>query len=253
MMLDRRAPGLAAKLDERMNATIDREISGLEFLAARDRIRNSTGARESGEGIDTARRGIALRPFAQSSKSELLASVAVRDELLTQLDDSTELIIEIYPARALSLVYRDAAMKRGFRSQMRERWSERALKAAQQLDNLDEESQVALFTIQNDQMVSLVAFRADAITKRIERDPRRALERIEAQLKDKSSRSKKLKLDEVLGFNHKQYTTMDEQLEHQLRAILTSDQFASLPARTEAQASKGGKGDKGKVGKKGQI
>lgn len=242
MMLDRRVLTLAAKLDERMKATIDREVSGLEFLAARDGIRNSTKAREASVGFDIARPGIALRPFAQASKSELLASVAVRDELLKQLDESAELIDEIFPVRNLSTIYRDAAMKRGFRSEMRERWSERALKTALQLDDLDEESQLALVSIQIDLMVSLAAFRADAITKRIERDPKRALERIEAQLEEKNSRNKKFDLDEVLGFNHKQYSALDEQLEGQLKAILTAEQFASLPARVEAKSSKGSKG-----------
>lgn len=242
MMLDRRVHTLAAKLDERMKATIDREVSGLEFLAARDGIRNSTKAREASVGFDIARPGIALRPFAQASKSELLASVAVRDELLKQLDESAELIDEIFPVRNLSTIYRDAAMKRGFRSEMRERWSERALKTALQLDDLDEESQLALVSIQIDLMVSLAAFRADAITKRIERDPKRALERIEAQLEEKNSRNKKFDLDEVLGFNHKQYSALDEQLEGQLKAILTAEQFASLPARVEAKSSKGSKG-----------
>ena len=117
---------------------------------------------------------------------------------------------------------------------MRQRFSERALRAALRLDDLDDELRGALVAIESDVANSLRTLRADSIAARIRRDPKRALQRIEAQIETGSSRQEKFDLEEILGFNHRAYTALDERIEYQLRAILTPEQFATLPQRPRA-------------------
>ncbi len=245
--LDERAPALAATLGDRAKATIDRELRGLDFLATRDRISAATGARQPGERIDPARLASALRPFGEAARREVAASVAVRDELLALLDESCALIDAAQPDTNVSMVYRNAALRRGFRTEMRQRWSERALRTVLRRDDLDDEARAALVAMESDVAAALRTLRADAIAKRIRRDPQRALERIEAQFSTRTSRREKFDLEEFLGLNHRAYTALDERIEDQLSALLTPQQLASLPARP--RAIKGGKGKAGRKGK----
>ncbi len=117
---------------------------------------------------------------------------------------------------------------------MRQRWPERALRAALQLGDLHDESRGALVAIESEVAHSLRTLRADSIARRIRRDPKRALLLIEAQLETGSSPREKFEFDEYLGFNHRAYTALDERIEYQLRAILTPEQFATLPIRPRA-------------------
>lgn len=246
--LDNRTPEIAAILDKRTQATIDREISGLEFLAERDRLYASTGAQKSGEGIDPSRLTGVLRPFARASHHELTASVAVRDKLLELLDETTALIDTVYPDTSVSMMYRDLALRSGFRTEVRQRWLERALNKALQRDDLDEESHAALVAIETNVAASLRALREDAIAERIRRDPQRARQRIDVQLETRNPRSEKLDLEDLLGFNHKAYKALDERIEGQLKVILTPEQFATLPPRSKTNS-----GSKAKAGKKKQT
>lgn len=236
-LLDERATVIAKALDVRTEAAISRELRGLGYLATRERI--------SAAADDPARRDSALRPFVEASRHELTASVAVRDELLTLLDESSASIDVFYPDTNVSRAFREAVLRRGFRTEMRQRFSERALRGALRLDDLNDESRDALVAIESEVATTLRTLRADAIAKRIRRDPRRALERIEARFEGRSSRWGKLDLEELLGFNHKAYTALDERIEYQLRTILTSEQFAELPPRQKVIT-----GDKGKTGVK---
>ena len=247
-LLEERAPGLAATLDNRTKATIAREIRGLDFLVTRDRISAATGARESGERIDPARLASALRPFAEAARREVAASVAVRDELLALLDESSALLDAAYPDSDVSMVYRDAALRRGFRTEMGQRWSERALRAALRLDDLDDESRAALVAMERDVAAALRTLRAEAIAQRIRRDPQRARKRIEAQFETRRSPREKFDLEDFLGFNHQAFMALDERTEDQLRAFLTPQQLASLPARPRAITDgKGTAGSKSKT------
>ncbi|MHC4776367.1 MAG: hypothetical protein ACYTBR_14035, partial [Planctomycetota bacterium] len=99
-LLRRRASRIAQKLDGRMEATLDREVEGLEFQAERDRIAAASGA--SVFEVEERRLTSAWRPFAEAARHEVTASVAVRDALRTLLDEASAYLDEAYPDTDLS-------------------------------------------------------------------------------------------------------------------------------------------------------
>jgi hypothetical protein len=178
-LLRRRASRIAQKLDGRMEATLDREVEGLEFQAERDRIAAASGA--SVFEVEERRLTSAWRPFAEAARHEVTASVAVRDALRTLLDEASAYLDEAYPDTGLSDAYREASLRRGFPIEMRGRWSERVMAAALKLDGLDDDTREALLAVETANTIEITALRRDALAKRIARDPKLAREFIEAE------------------------------------------------------------------------
>jgi hypothetical protein len=234
-MLRERASWIAEKLDGRTEATLDREVLGLEFQAARDRIAAANGG--SIFGVDQNRLARELRPFAAAARHEVATSVTVRDALLTLLEESSAYIDEVHPGTGLATTYREAALRRGFPTEMRRQWSERALAAALRLDDLDDETRGGLLAIETETSAQLRTLRADAIAKRIERDPRLAREQIDARFRANRKEKIWFTAEQLLGFNHAAFASIDERIENQLSAILAPEQMKTLPARINVLSS----------------
>ncbi len=228
--LDARVPEIAARLDARTEAIIDREIAGLEFQAVRDRIAAANG--ESIFEIDERRVTAAISPYVTALRLEVEASVAVRDRLLALLEESTAALIDAYPesdlARQLASRQRDASLRRGFPAETRTRWAERAVAAALELEELDGDVLEALVELDTDVGAALDVLRTSAIEKRIRHDPKLAREFIAAEFEG-----------EEIDFDHdiwrevdyEAFVAVDERTETQLRTLLTPAQFEALPSR----------------------
>jgi hypothetical protein len=244
VLLRERAIRIAEELDRRTEATIDRELQGLEYQATRDRIAAVNGG--SILEVEERRLITALRPFADAAGREVTASVAVRDALRSLLDESSAYMDELYSDTGLSDAYREAALRRGFPTEMRRRWSERAMAAALKLDGLDDDTREALLAVETANRVELAALRADAISKRIARDPRLAREFIDAEF-GRDDRKIDWKPEMWLGINYEAFATIDDRTEGRLRAILTTEQLERLPVR---ESPGGRKAKDRKVGQK---
>ncbi|MHC5047849.1 MAG: hypothetical protein ACYTGY_15025 [Planctomycetota bacterium] len=225
-MLRQRASWIVDKLDRRMEATLDREIAGLEFQVERERIAAATG--ESVFEVDERRLVSARRPFADAAQREVTASVAVRDALRSLLDEASADMDELYPDTGLSEAYREASLRRGFPTEMRRRWSERALAAALELDGLDDDTREALLAVETANNIEITALRRDAIAKCIARDPKLAREFIDAELGGDEKEVQWIP-EMWLGINHEAFDSIDVRTESRLRAILTPEQIKVLP------------------------
>ncbi|MHC4129811.1 MAG: coiled-coil domain-containing protein, partial [Planctomycetota bacterium] len=225
-LLRRRASRIAQKLDGRMEATLDREVEGLEFQAERDRIAAASGA--SVFEVEERRLTSAWRPFAEAARHEVTASVAVRDALRTLLDEASAYLDEAYPDTGLSDAYREASLRRGFPIEMRGRWSERVMAAALKLDGLDDDTREALLAVETANTIEITALRRDALAKRIARDPKLAREFIEAEFGGEE-REVQWHPEMWLGINYEAFDAIDDRTESRLRAILTPEQCEALP------------------------
>ena len=225
-MLRQRASWIVDKLDRRMEATLDREIAGLEFQVERERIAAATG--ESVFEVDERRLVSARRPFADAAQREVTASVAVRDALRSLLDEASADMDELYPDTGLSEAYREASLRRGFPTEMRRRWSERALAAALELDGLDDDTREALLAVETANNIEITALRRDAIAKCIARDPKLAREFIDAELGGDEKEVQWIP-EMWLGITHEAFDSIDVRTESRLRAILTPEQIKVLP------------------------
>jgi hypothetical protein len=226
VMLRQRAAWIADKLDKRMEATLDREIAGLEFQVERERIAVAKG--ESVFEVDERRLSSARRPFAEAARGEVTASVAVRDALRSLLDEVSASMDELYPDTGLSDAYREASLRRGFPVEMRRRWSERVMAAALELDSLDDNTREALLGVETANRLEITALRRDAIAKCIARDPKLAREFIDAELAGDGKEVEWVP-DMWLGINHEAFDSIDDRTEGRLRAILTPEQIEVLP------------------------
>jgi hypothetical protein len=226
-MLRARASLIAEKLDGRMEATLDRELEGLGFQAERDRIAAANGG--SIFEVEPRRLISARRPLADAARREVAASVVVRDALRTLLDESSAYVMELYPDADLPDAYREASLRRGFPNEMRRRWSERAIDAALQLDDLDDETREALLAVEEVNGIELAALRADAIARCIARDPKLARDFIDAEF-DGEDQKVDWEPEMWLGINYEQFAAVDDRTERQLRAILAPGQIERLPA-----------------------
>jgi hypothetical protein len=101
-VLQRSASSIVARLDARAEATLDRELAGLELSVFRAEIR-------AADAVDEQRLAAGRAPFADAARVELIASVAVRDALLALLEESARSAGE--PGRGLSERYRAAALR----------------------------------------------------------------------------------------------------------------------------------------------
>jgi hypothetical protein len=226
-MLEERAPEIAARLDVRTEASIDRELAGLELRSVRDQIAAANG--ESIFDVDERRLAGVIRPYAGALRREVEASVAARDALLALLDESSAYIEATSPDTGSPASYRDAALRRGFPVETRRRWSERAVEAALQLDGLDADVMDALLALDSDLAIELQTLRENAIAKRIQRDPELARLLITAQFE--GGRKDDIDEDVWREVDYAAFAATDERMEIQLRGILAPEQFESLPAR----------------------
>jgi hypothetical protein len=224
--LDVRAPGIAARFDTRTEATIDREIAGIEYRALRDRIAAANG--ESIFEVDRRRLIAAAGPYVAALRREVTASVAVRDELLLVLNELVAALNEVYPASDVGSRLRDASLRRGFPVEMRPRWSEQAITSALELEDLQHDVFEALLLLDVEIASGLARLRATAIDKRVSRDPKLAREFIKGEFEDAD-----IEFDDDVWreLEFEGFTAIDDRTESQLRSLLTSDQFESLPSR----------------------
>ncbi|MHC4809213.1 MAG: coiled-coil domain-containing protein [Planctomycetota bacterium] len=228
--LDARVPEIAARLDARTEAIIDREIAGLEFQAVRDRIAAANG--ESIFEIDERRVTAVISPYVTALRLEVEASVAVRDRLLALLEESTVALSDAYPesdlARQLASRQRDASLRRGFPAETRTRWAERAVAAALELEELDGDVLEALVELDTHVGAELDILRTSAIEKRIRRDPKLAREFIAAEFE-----GEEIDFDDDIWreVDYEAFVAVDERTETQLRTLLTPAQFEALPSR----------------------
>jgi hypothetical protein len=178
--------------------------------------------------IDERRLADARRNYAAKARSEINTGVALRDALLALLEESTMYLAELDPDSTLPARFRDTALRHGFPIEMRPRWAERATAAARNLEHLEKDVADALTMLQADVALTLRSQRARAIAVRIERDPRLARDFVGHQFEG----GKVAIHDDVWReVDHAAFTTIDDHAEGQLRLILTTEQFASLPAR----------------------
>lgn len=221
-----RSPSIAAALDERTEAAIDREIEGLEYQAVRDRIAAASG--ESIVEVEKRRLASAVRPYVAAAGRELTASVAVRDALLALLDECAASIGEGAADTGLSTAYRGAALRRGFPVETRQRWAERALASALDLEELDDGARETLRGVHSDVAIELTTLRGAAIAKRIARDPRLARDFIDSELEGID-----MKFDDDVWREpgHAAFAVIDDRVEALLRGILVTQQFERLPRR----------------------
>ena len=253
--LDAWTPGIAARLDARTDATIDREIAGIEFRAVRDRIAAANG--EPVFEIDERRLAAAIDPYVAALRREVAVSVAARDALLTLLNESTAALNEAYPESELASRLRDTSLRSGFPVETRRRWAERAMAAALELGDLEDEVFEALLLLDAEIASELEALRTTAIDQRIQRDPKLARDFIEAEFEDAE-----IEFDDNMWreVEYAAFAAIDERTETQLQAMLTPDQFESLLARPrgwdawdkdpgKAKAAAGKSRAEGKAGK----
>lgn len=238
-LLNDREPDLATVLVARTRATLEREIAGLEFQAARDEIatRDRLSIFEVGAGqLDSA-----IRPYAAAAQREIDGSIAVRDVILSLLEESAASIEAMYPETDLSAAYRSAALRRAFPVEMRVRWSERALAAAIKLEPLGETRHETIETLRTQTATELAAVRDAAIRKRIARDPELARDFIDAEF---AGVKPELDDDVWREIDYRAFASIDDRTETQLRSVLALEQFDQLPARRRAER---GKKDPGKA------
>ncbi|MBT8486154.1 MAG: hypothetical protein KJO43_11280 [Phycisphaerae bacterium] len=242
-VLRERTLEIAGRLDHRAEATLDRELEGLAYLQWRDRAIAANGG--AAGGVPARQTTAALTTYAAACRRELAASMMTRDALLDLLDGSVASIEAADSDAELAATYRDAALRRGFPTEMRRRWSERALTSANRLDDLDDETIEWLRGLSADIAQSLAALRADSIRRRLVRDPRLAREQVAVRFGG-DERTIAWGSEHWFGINHQTLTEIDDRTEGELRAMLTAEQWSVLPARRrDAKISKEGRDKKG--------
>lgn len=239
---------LAEMVQARADAAVDREIEGLRLLVARDDLVAVAGD-EDNVPIETWYE--AIEPFTESWHRQIDASVAYRDSLLQLVEMTRQLIAEEDPRAANA--YYDQSMKRGFGSELRTRWSERAMKAAIGIEDLEEETMLVVLALQEETLTRLRQIRDEAIQKRLLRDPELARQPILSLWSLDESREKPWTRSDWTGHGMESHQALNEHVESSLRSLLTPEQFESIPSRggRKNQAkTEWDKGDKGKTGGK---
>lgn len=225
-LIEERQPVLAQLIEQRLELKIEREIASMDLLAKYDR------AIEAGADRDNALGPNDMRPFINICLNELDVSVAVRDELLMQLKVATSLLFEDDEEGAAE--FRDAGLRYGFRDEMKQSWSERALDMAMGFEELDDQILAALEEIRFAVEVDTRALREEAISDRIKGDPKRTrawLEGIVDDYKSGGKGSKKDEWDEASLLRYEDILAVDDWTEGHLFSLLTPEQLEALPAR----------------------
>ena len=247
-MLSSQQSPLAEMVQARADAAVDREIEGLRLLVARDDLVAVAGD-EDNVPIETWYE--AIEPFTESWHRQIDASVAYRDSLLQLVEMTRQLIAEEDPRSANA--YYDQSMKRGFGSELRTRWSERAMKAAIGIEDLEEETMLVVLALQEETLTRLRQIRDEAIQKRLLRDPELARQPILSLWSLDESREKPWTRSDWTGHGMESHQALNEHVQSSLRSLLTPEQFELIPGRggrKDQAKTEWDKGDKGKTGGK---
>ena len=140
-----------------------------------------------------------------------------------------QLIAEEDPRSANA--YYDQSMKRGFGSELRTRWSERAMKAAIGIEDLEEETMLVVLA-QEETLTRLRQIRDEAIQKRLLRDPELARDNRSSAcgVLDESGKTMDSQLDWT-GHGMESHQALNEHVQSSLRSLLTPEQFELIPGR----------------------
>ncbi|MEE2908213.1 MAG: hypothetical protein VX527_10345, partial [Planctomycetota bacterium] len=231
---------LANLAQTRSEAAIDREIEGFRLLVQRDDLVAIAGD-EDNVPLETWYE--VLEPFTESWHAQIDASVTYRDTMLDLVDETRQTLAQTSPQVANQ--YHDEAMLRGFGSEMRTRWSERALRAALALEELDEETRLVVLSLQENTSNKLREIRAKAIEKRIKRDPELARKPILSLWSLDDSQGKPWIREDWTGHEMESQQRINRDVDSSLEALLTPTQYEQIPSRKRKTArtnSKRGKG-----------
>ncbi|MCH2133211.1 MAG: hypothetical protein MK116_05615 [Phycisphaerales bacterium] len=229
---------ITALLQERTDAAINREIEALELMILRDELVAEAGS-EDNVPMETWLE--VLEPFARSWSDQVDASVNYRDAVLAMVDETTLTIAAT--DQETSLRYHDIAMRRGFGPETRTRWCERALRAALELEDLDEDTVPILQAVSLNTTEQLRQIRMTAIQKRMEREPELAREPVLALWGLDGTGERPFITEDWAGQEYQAHQALDDETESTLKSMLTSEQFDSLPKRPgRDRAAKGRRG-----------
>ena len=235
---------LAVLVDNRTDATVDRELEGIRMLIARDDLIDIAGDEEN---VPMETWYEILEPFTESWHAQIDASVNYRDHVLQLTMDTRVALADL--DEDLSDRYHDDAMRRGFGSEMRTRWSERALQAALSIDDLDEETLILIEALNDDATDQLRDIRERAIQKRLDRDPELARQPVLSLWDLDDSQGKPWTREDWTGHEMKAHQELNNHVDYSLSAILTPEQYELIPSRGQKNAkaengkkTKGGKG-----------
>ena len=245
---------LADLVQARTDAAIEREVEALRLLIARDDLVAVAGD-EDNVPIETWYE--VVEPFTETWHRQIDSSVAYRDSILRLIELTRETIALEDPAGAD--LYYDQSMRRGFGSELRTRWSERAMMAAIAIETLDQETMLVVVALQEDTLDRLRLIRDEAIEKRLLRDPELARQPILSLWSLDDSKEKPWVQSDWTGHGMKAHQELNEHVEYSLQALLTPEQFELIPDRRVQRGGKttgrkkAGKGkQEGKGGKGGK-
>ncbi len=233
--LDAARPVRAAALARRLEAVIDREITGLAVLAARER-REAAGVEPDGTASPEVER------HAAAARRELDARLAVRDDRIAALDRAEAMIAEADPAAAARL--RDAALRRGFRAAARPRWAERAVQRAEELEDLDATMRAALAGVAAEVEAASRSLREQRVASWMREEPVRIRERIDAMLESEAGLAVAFGgggPDEARRALREAQKRLDDRVLVRLATILTPEMVARLPSRVRTIPMEGGR------------
>ena len=215
------------RLHAREKAMISREITGISYQGARDRIMGEDGFRPDDQQsrlLEAER-----RYYTDALKVELESSILVRDALLEQLEQICMFLEQAYPETDLASSFRDAAIRRGFVTEMRSRWAERAVVAALELPELDPQVVEQLILLEDQIVADLQVIREDSVARRLQRDPSIAREFLDGK------RAKEFDNTIWYGVNADQFLRIDDQADATLQELLSEEQYLLLPRRDRKQ------------------
>ncbi|MBG80459.1 MAG: hypothetical protein CMJ39_07110 [Phycisphaerae bacterium] len=251
LALEEYKPLLAATIEQRSRLAISREIKGLEMIEERDALITEYGDEEN---VDRELWLKVIEPFSKSWERQIDASINYRDQLLDLVNYTNAVLAEQNPEAAER--YRVAAMRQGFAPEMRTRWCQRALKAALELDDLNEVTLIILDDLQANTAMQLRAIQDESIRKRMKRDAELARQPVLSLWGMDPEAEKPWIVEDWAGQEYAAHSKLNEQTESTLRSILTPAQFEQLPKRrVQKEGAEKGKGNakegKGRRGQRG--
>ncbi len=239
--LKNRVNDSAEALYKRLNATVEREIAGLEFQVAIDNEHSPLPIQ--GNQLTSTK-------FERSIETEIASSIEVRNQLLGLLEESMAGCTTTYDQALLSH-YRTAALRQGFPQEMRKRWCETAINLALNIEGIEATTLKMLNLINEEMNLELIQLQKEAIANRIEHENNLA----ESNFENNNDKSE-YPLELWFGMKYQEFDELNIYIENQLKYLLTDEQFANLPKlNNRLERSKNNKKTSGKKNtnnKKGQ-
>lgn len=211
-VLKNRVADIATLLNARLQATIDREIAGLELQIHIDTAGDTSKVNQ-----------LASTKFENSIRRETASSIKVRNSLLILLEESLAGCKTQYDQELLS-IYRTASFRQGFPQEMRKRWCEIATDMALKIKSLDATIVEGLNVIDEEMTIALIDLQKEAISKRIEYENELADSQFEPK-KEKNEKQFELRL----GMNYDEFEELNRNVEIQIESMLTIEQFETIP------------------------